>query len=240
MAGEIATSAMPNLYELQKASDFGDKKADNVFGQGFNFLPRLQLYGSQTEEVKAGNFPMAEWGIVKFGEEKVIQAGKTLLVNPIAYRTKAMSMKTIDGKPLSYFDQDSVEFKEVRRTGDANPKSGNVYGPEFLLWAGPEFGFITYFMNNITSRNEAPSVRALCPRADGSWKTGLLSIILIKKEAENQSWHGPKVAPSAQMIEGPDPSVVEPLVAMFLKPVASVAKAVTAAPAGAAASSDER
>lgn len=213
-----AVSTMPDIAALQASSDYAEAKDFvGVAGAGFNFLPRLQLFTSNSDEVKRGVIGVAEYGVIT-GKDQLTKAGKTVVVVPLAWRAKAMVVKDVE-KPLAYHKPQSKEFKEIRARADADSNSGNMYGPEFLMWM-PGTGYVTFFMGSKTARNAATPVRALLPKPNGSLRAGVLSAVFI--EAKGFSWHGPVISPSDQSFDGPPPETVVNMITNFLNPVDSV------------------
>ncbi len=229
-----AVATMPDIAALQAASDFSDASDFvAIAGTGFSFLPRLQLFTSNSDEVKRGKVNLAEYGIVT-GKDQIKQLGKSVPFMPIAWRAKAMVVKDVD-KPLAYFKKDSPEFKAIRAKSDADSNSGNMYGPEFLGWI-PGEGYVTFFMGSKTARNASTPVRALLPKPNGTLKCGILTAVFI--EAKGFSWHGPTISPSDQSYDGPPPETVMEVLNAFLNPLDSVPEDSTPAPEG--ASNEER
>ncbi len=229
-----AVATMPDIAALQAASDYqGAKDFVALAGAGFNFLPRLQLFTSNSEEVKRGTINVATYGIIT-GKDQLKPLGKTVPFMPLAWRAKAMVVKDVD-KPLAYHKPQSPEFKAIRANADANSNSGNMYGPEYLGWV-PGEGYVTFFMGSKTARNAATPVRALLPKPNGSLRCGILNSVFI--EAKGFSWHGPTISPSDQSYEGPPADGIAQVVTDFLNPVDSVPEDSAPAPEG--ATNDER
>jgi hypothetical protein len=223
-SSEIATV---NVVALQAQSRYQDEDFSGISGNRTAFLPRLQLFTSNSEQVKAGKIPLAHYGLV-VGEE-LTDLGKEVLAIPLAWRAKAMYVKA--DPVLAYHDAKSAEFQDIKKKADADSNSGNLYGPEFLVWLGPTHGFVTFFMASKTARNSAVAVRALLPLPDGRMRVGLLTAEFIK--TSEYSWHGPKMVVSAQSLELPAQDSLETTIADFLNPKDSVT--AEAAPAGAVA-----
>jgi hypothetical protein len=214
-----AVAVMPDIAALQAASDFAGAGAGLV-GTGVAFLPYLQLYGSNSEEAKRGLIPIANYGTVEGKEAKLTDCGKTILVVPCAWRSKAMWFKAPDGKPKAFHNQQSEQFKKIRAAADADSNSGNMYGPEYLFWFPAQKRFVTFFMGSKTARNAAGAVHALLPRAGGGLKGGMLTGVLI--DNGTHTWHGPTISPSDQSFEMPDPTLLLQTVGEFLQPRDSV------------------
>lgn len=212
-AGVGGAVAVPvNVFDLQKQSEFSDMNAAGISGNRQNFLPRLQLFTAASTEVKQGKvtgFPI--YGEVK-GED-IIELGKQVILCPCAWRPKAMNFKS--DPPQAYFRPSSPEFQDFKERSKA-ANSGYGYGPEYLVWLGPEKGFMTFFMCNPTMRNSAPDMQALLPGPTGILRSAALSAVFID-DGVNQ-WHGPKILPSSQSLEAPDQAILEMTVKTFLTP----------------------
>lgn len=213
---ESTAIALPNIAALQAASAYAEPE-QGVFGTGANFLPRLQLFTSNSDECKRGVIPVATYGVFK-GKETLIEIGKTVVVIPLAWRAKAMFLG--GDKPVAFHDPKSKEFADVRRKADADSNSKNMYGPEFLLWT-QDHGYVTFFCGSKTARNAAPAIRALLPTATGQLRYGVLSAEYINND--KYSWHGPKIEVSLQNIDGPPAESVVTTITDFLNPVDSIA-----------------
>ncbi len=208
----VATAPALNVAALQAASAFAMDDFQGVAGSRGSFLPRLQLFTASSNEVKEGKIGVAVYGVVK-GED-LIEVGKSVLVVPIAYRAKAMNLKA--EPPQAYHNQKSAEFQDFMKRA-ADPNSGYVYGPEFLLWMGDPHGFVTMFFMSKTARNSSPDLRALMPTpADPRLRVALLSAKLI--ENDDYKWHGATIMPSSQSIPLPADDVLEMTIKTFLTP----------------------
>jgi len=164
----------PLVSSKHKDDDFTD------LAKSGDWLPRLQLYGSNSDEVKEGKMPMAHFGLVVGRKDNIIDLGKTVNAWIVAWRPKALLIDGGDGKPVSYFDKDSAEFKDIREKSSIKD-TGALCGPEFLVFI-PGKGFATLFMASKTARNEAPAIKALMGKA----------VTFTSKLIENASykWHG--------------------------------------------------
>lgn len=211
--GAVATvEPQVNLYELQRASEFADMNAAGIAGNRQSFLPRLQLFTGASTEVKQGKIGIAVYGKVQ-GED-IVELGKQVIVAPCAWRPKAMNFKS--DPPQAYFRPATPEFQDFKLRS-AQTNSGYGYGPEYLVWLGPEHGFLTFFMCNPTMRNSAQDIQALLPPPGVSQlRFAALSAVLIDDDV-NQ-WHGPKILPSSQQLDRPDQALLEQVTRTFLTP----------------------
>lgn len=214
--------AVANVTALQVASNFDDSIFGGIAGSRASFFPRLQLFTSNSEQCKQGKIAVATYGLIK-SKDELVPLGKNVIAVVVAWRAKAMFVKS--DPPLAYHNAKSEEFQQIKRRADADSNSGNLYGPEYLLFI-EEHGFVTFFMGSKTARNEAGAVKALCPGADGRLKCGNFGSVYIT--GKEHSWHGPKVVVSAQTVTLPEQAALDTAVADFLNPVDSTAEAAEA------------
>jgi hypothetical protein len=172
--------------ELIPVSDLGNSKygGDDNFAlvaASSSFLPRLQLYGSNSEVVKEGKFPMGHYGLVR-SKDLIEDLTGEVSVLVLGWRPKAMQIETEDITTL--YNPESSNFKEIC-TKSEEPNSGCMYGPEYLVYIPKVKAFATFFMSSKTARREAPAVKALMG------KMATLKAHLIK--GKKFSWHGPQV-----------------------------------------------
>lgn len=227
MSNALALS--PDLVALQKTSEFGSDMGD-IAGAGVNFLPRFQLFGGQSNEVKEGKIDIAHFGVLTFGIDVPNDLGKTALISPLCWRSKAMWLKA-SPKPTSYFNRDSEKFKEYRALADKDGKLGYVYGPEFLVVVSG-VGLCAFFLNSKTLRNLATKLNAFCPtESSPNFKNVLCTPQLIKNE--EHSWHAPVFAPSDQELQNvPSSEVIHAAMQNFLAPQDQPEEAVEAVKEG--------
>jgi hypothetical protein len=183
---------------------------DDVFGEvstSSGWLPRLQLFGSNSDLVKQGKIPMAHYGLV-LGQDQLEDLGEKVDVVPISWRPKAMRMKE-GGSPLSYFNPKSEEFLAAQRDSEVQD-SRCMFGPEFLIWIPTLNRVATYFMSSKTSRRQAPELRARMGRA------ATLHVQFIK--TAKYSWHGPTVTACSTPYPSPDLEKLKSFVDSFNNP----------------------
>lgn len=173
----------------------------------FQFLPRLQLFGSNSDFVKRGRIPMAHYGLVT-QKETVEDMGPEVDMVPVSWRPKAM--RITNDQPLSYYNPQSEDFQKVQKDSE-QPNSGCMFGPEFLVWLPVLKKFASFFMSSKTARNRAQEVRALM----GCGAT--LGVQLI--ETAKYTWHGPTIRPcSAEFDNLPDADELKKQVDTFNNP----------------------
>lgn len=208
-----------SVARLQAESGYDDEMFKDVGGVGFmGFLPRLQLFTSNSEEVKRGKIDLAAYGIIKGKEKTLIPLGKSIVVVPISWRPKAMFTKA--NPVMAYHNPKSDEFKDFKARALADSNSGYMFGPEFLIYMGEEHGFVTFFFGSKTARNESPKLRGLLPVDEMPYRPAMLTAQFI--ENKDYSWHGPLVTPSSQNITLPSREEIDMVVQVFLKPKDSV------------------
>jgi len=182
---------------------------------------RIQLYGSNSQDVKDGRMTMGHFGCV-VGKE-IQDMGPTFDCIPIAWHPKAMLI--VGDEVHAYYDIDSPEFQKIQEDSD-NPdneiSNGNMYGPEYLLWVPTLDRFVPYFLGNKSSRYVAKAFSASLGRA------ATVSAQLVKKG--KYSWHAPKVTACNVPIENvPDADKLKEEVDRFYNPEASGAEMAKAA-----------
>jgi hypothetical protein len=148
-----------------------------------DFLPRLQLYGSNSEMVKNGTIPMAHWGL-QHDASRIDDLGKQVDIAVLSWRPKAMRIDKAAGVVSSYFDIRNPEFEKVKAESNTQD-SGCMYGPEFLTWLPVKAAFATLYMGSKTARRESPRLLPLIGKA------ATLNSKLIK--GTRFTWHGPTV-----------------------------------------------
>ena len=190
------------IAELQSKYDSGfDEIASST-----KFLPRLQLFTSNSEAVQTQVIPVAHYGMVK-GKNNITDLGKSVLCMPLAYRAKALDTKA---NPIVAFHvQTDERFKAIVKRANANANSGCLYGPEFLVWL-PDHGFVTFLMGSKSARNEAGVVRACIDKA-----MVLTANFIVGKEYK---WHAPKAELSMQGIYAPPADRKAEILLDFLNP----------------------
>ena len=217
MSEELSTElATPNaIADLVASSEskYASEQALATVTKVGNYLPYLQLLGSNSMEVKRGNFPMGHFGLRR-SKNVVEDLGSEVAIFVINWRPKAMQYAP---DVLSFFDVSSDAFKEIQSTAD-NKNSSKGYGPEFLLWLPEVKAFATYFLGNKTGRNESPNI--LGPfKSDGPFVCLQKSELI---ETKDFSWHGPLTKPYNLSIEMPPLDKLSEELRKFNNPPATV------------------
>jgi hypothetical protein len=169
------------MEEVVKADTGVTVYDDSMFNSiaGSTGFKRIQLFGSSSNIVKSGKFPMGHFAIVD-GQEN-LDLGTTFDCLVLSWRPKAI--RTGDKMEIVY-DPNCDAFKKIQAETEVED-SGCMFGVEFLLWL-PTHGFIPYFLNNKSALYEAKPLRALIG------KSATIKVIFI--EGKKFSWHAPKVS----------------------------------------------
>ncbi len=96
------TKTRPMSNAISKAGAAGDgqvlavpqQPGDDIFNSvanGGKYLPRIQMFGGNSEAVKSGKVPMAHYALVT-GKDQYQDLGDTVDCVPIAWRPKAMDV----------------------------------------------------------------------------------------------------------------------------------------------------
>lgn len=159
---------------------------DTVVKTG-DFIPRIQLYGSNSNAVKREQISQGRYGFPKTADE-IVDLGKEVQCIPLAWSFKAMEFQGDDPPVTSYNPKDPV-FQKIKMTADEGGLTGSVYGIEFLLFLpSPPSGvdnFVTLFLNSPSSRREATSFRGLLGRG------AMLKVRLASNK--KGTWHVPAI-----------------------------------------------
>ncbi len=184
---------------------FGDDAFGEVSTSG-KYLPRLQMYGSKSEQVTAGKIPMAHYGLVS-GKDNIQDLGGSVNCIPIAWRPKAMDVG--GDEIITVFDHLDSEFKRIQADSEV-ANSGCMFGPEYLVWIPSARKFATLFMSSKTARREAPAIKERLGRPT----TLVVELIKTKKF----SWHGIVCQPCSTPFDLPDDEIVDEEVEKFNNP----------------------
>lgn len=218
-AADAASTAA--LVALQQ-ENFGDdlfKQSGGAEGL-IGFLPRLQLFTANSNDVKRGKINLAHYGTIAGKEKTLTDLGKNVLLVPIAWRPKALNTKA--DPVMAFHNPMSKEFKDFKAAADKDANSGYMYGPEFLVYipdkAGGEapIGFATFFMGSKSARNESAKLRALLPVGGSPLRPAMCTAQFI--ETKEYSWHAPQVMPSSQSVAFPEMDKINEIAMIFLKP----------------------
>lgn len=184
-------------------------KQDELLGkmvQSGDFLPRVQLFGSNSAAVKDEKIGQGRFGFVK-GDD-IVDLGKAVNVLPLSYRFKAMDISDRENI-INVHDPDSEEFQRIKASSDEQD-SGCMWGVEYLIWV-PEVGeFATIFLNSKSSRREAKPLRGMLGKGT------TIESRLIK--TSKYSWHAPKVVACSTPFEPPEEEAMTKEIEKFNNP----------------------
>ncbi len=115
------------------------------------FLPRIQLYTSNSTVVKSREFEAGHWGLPA-SPSTIIDLGEEVDIVLIAHRQRAMQW---DGENMTAStDPNSEVYQRIKALSHDDRDSGAMYGPEFLAWVGVQQLFATLFLASQSARRE--------------------------------------------------------------------------------------
>lgn len=190
--------------------DIEQVHGDDVFNEmakGFSFLPRLQLFGSNTQACGSGLVQVGTYGLVT-GKDKIIQLGKEVDIFAFVWRPKALDMRDLENV-IAYHDPKDPEFQEIQElSGESD--SGCMFGPEYLVWVPQLTRFATLLFGNKSARMEAPNLKARLG------KPSTLTVNFVKKS--KYAWHVIVVNECSTPFVMPTPESVKAEVTTFNAP----------------------
>lgn len=154
---------MSNSLIPAGAANLPTKFNDDMFldlAKSGNWLPRLQLYSSNSNEVKEGKFTMNHYGLTGLVKDQIKDLGTELEVLPLSWRPCAIRIGKVDGAVTSVYDNNDAEFKKIAAESEL-PNSGCFYGLQFLLYIPSEKRFVTFLFGSKSARPEAQNMRPL-------------------------------------------------------------------------------
>lgn len=179
--------------------------------QTSGFLPRLQLMTANSEQCKAGEFPINHFALVNDSTFKDVGIEVDILV--VGQRLKALDMSGDD--VISSFDPKVVDrqtsglFREIQDRS-VQSESRCMWGPEFLVYVVSEKVFASFFMGSKSSRREAPSLMAKIKQA--------ATLRAKKIETKKYTWFSPVVSTCSTPIEPPAQAAIQTELEKFLNP----------------------
>jgi len=182
-----------------------------------SFLPRVQLFGSNSNAVKEDKIGKGRYGLVR-SKDSIEDLGPSMNCIPLDFRWKAMQIT--ESAIVSVYDMKSEAFKKLQTTADTVKDSGCMWGPEFLIWLPDQACFATFYLSSISSRREAKPIRSMF----GFGCT--LSAELIKKA--KYVWHAPKSARCLTPLVPPGVAELNEEIEKFRKVAQATGKKVSA------------
>jgi hypothetical protein len=195
-----------------------DDAAFDAVASGGKYLPRLQLFGSNSDAAKEGKIPNGTYGIVT-GKDQLTPLGPEVNVLVISWRPKAIE---IGDEIIESYDHTSETFKSIVAKSET-PDSGCMYGPEYLLWVPSEKKFVTFMMGSKSARREAPNLKAILEsQKDGKIPAATLKCTLIA--GKKHKWHNPVITVCSTPFEMPTIDKLVEVANEFNNPKAGVEK----------------
>jgi|SRR5215471_1141076 len=191
-SGEIVTQTDNGMLIPIEEFTAGKYSSDEVFNEistSGGFLPRLQLFGGNSDAVKEGKIPIAHFGLVR-SKDLIDDLGQFVHILPICWRSKAMRLE--EGNVVSVFNLEHPEFKAIMAESEEKD-SKCLFGPEYLVWVFAIKTFATFLMGSKTSRREARHLKPLLGMA-ATLKCKLVS-------NKSYKWHSPQVLPCTQTFD---------------------------------------
>lgn len=186
-------------------SDSLPMMTDDVLGEiavSKKYLPRIQLYGSNSKEVKKELIPMGRYGLTK--GQILTDLGKEVKALVVAGQPWAMRIGQ-EGIEVNN-DHTSAWFKETAELSLVND-TGYMVGPIFLLWLDQHKTFATFFASNASAKRVSPTIKAAMGK--GMW----MKVELVEKP--KYSWHAPVIAPCTEPFTLPDEKAFSEAIALF-------------------------
>jgi hypothetical protein len=188
---------------------YADEKTFGAVSSLGNFLPRVQLYGSNSEAVKESLIPMAHYGLAQSSKDEIIDLGAECQVVILSWRPLALKINKTENTVVSVFNPKAPDFKKFTELSEIKD-SGCMYGPQFLIYVPQEKVFATFFMASKTARRAAGEVKAFMGKA------ATLKAELIK--TPKYTWHGPTAVPCSVAFELPPVEEILEVSAKFNNP----------------------
>lgn len=158
------------------------------------WFPRLQLMIANSKPCKNPQvkFPVNHYAMVR--GQTLTDLGEHVDVLPLVYRPKALdTSETI----INNYTPSSEQFQRIMSTAENEKDSGCTYGPEYLCWLPSQKEFVTFFMNSVSSRNEAPAMKARLG------KPCTLKSQYINPDKSKYDWYAPTVVACSTPFEMP-------------------------------------
>ena len=169
------------------------------------FLPYMKLYGSNSNEVKERKIACGSYGMIE--NQNLVDLGEVVNAMPIAWRWKAV--RIIGDQFETYYNPNTDDFKSIKENAKAK-LTGNMFGPEVLLWLADSKKFATWHMSNESAQRESGNLTSACGTP----------VVLKCRLASNKKfkWEAPVILASSTPIELPDEAELMRIAEAFANP----------------------
>jgi len=199
-----------SILKQNQASKYASDKAMSEVTKAGDFLPYIQVMGSNNDKVKAGDFPMGHFALMK--AKVAVNLGRHFIGMMLSWRPKAMQYKP---EVLSFYNPESEVFKKIEMES-MQPRSNKGFGPEILFWLPDHSEFASLFLGNITGRVEAPNFLAALKEGKLATK---VACELVEYKKQKNSYHGARYYPyDVPVTQLPDPTKLQEVLTKFNNP----------------------
>lgn len=209
---------LPTDFAMPVAKYADDEQAMSQVITATGFLPRVQLFGGNSNACKEGKINVGRYGLT-ISKDEIIDLTAQFDCYPFCYRF--CGVRLVDGNVHSYYNPRSPDFAAIMKDADTIKDSGCFYGLEFLIWVPTVSKFATFFFNSKTARRQAPNMRTLAEER----KAATMKTEYIK--TKKYSWHGPIVVACSTPFPLPPLEDIKEQATRFANPKESVIEKVT-------------
>jgi hypothetical protein len=182
---------------------FSNNLLDDMTKRG-DYLPRLQLCGSNTDLVKDDKIKKGNYAYVT-SKEAFIDLGCPLDIMPLCWRPLALDM--MPKNPISVFDEKSALFLDIKERAKPGKNLKCTWGPQFLVWIPSIQKFAALHLGSATNRPCGTQLNDLKMKgATLTWKRCF---------NETHKWEGIVVNPCTTPFTIPDPKIMTAAIAKF-------------------------
>jgi len=155
---------MSNLARIDDLANLGlnkftDEDFDASTSSNTDYLPQIRLMTSNSGPCKEGEFPVNNYALI--ADSKFTDLGKNVDALIVAFRPRAIRVK---GAFVASSDPSSETFQQIVEASKVKD-SGNMYGPEFLLYLPSVSQWATLLMASPSARRVSPSLKANLQKA---------------------------------------------------------------------------
>ncbi len=201
---------------LNKYDDAFDKLETSIF------LPRLQLMTRNAKLVIDDKAKVNAYALV--AGQSLTQLEKEVDVYVFDWRPKAIDTGA-DELLICYdpkFDEESNAtgiFKDIQ-IRSAEKDSGCMWGYEFLVYISAVSKFATFYMGTISSRKEAPNLKAILSKWNEDSENNNPSATLRSQSLSSKkyTWQTPQITMCQSPLEQPDQDQLRTVIEQFRNP----------------------